>query len=79
MEFLGEVDGVEKVLDEIDSLLEENAPSNARIVAYVVRDATPRTSRGKVDYQRLIQEGIQPGDGRVVFMREDKGAFGSLR
>ena len=56
---------------ELDSLLSKQAQTYIHIEGYVFRNTLPFTSRGKIDYQKLIADGLQGGEDRTVIVNDN--------
>ena len=59
----------EKIASDLDEILHLKAPSYVNVFAYIFRDSLPFTNRGKIDYTRLDNEGLTPGDDRKVLVK----------
>lgn len=59
----------EQIAKELDDILHLKAPSYVNVFAYIFRDSLPFTNRGKIDYTKLENEGINQGEDRKVLIK----------
>ena len=59
----------EAIMQELETIIKENAQSYVNIQGYVFRDDIPYTNRGKVNYQLLEDEGLSEGEKKLVFVK----------
>lgn len=64
-EYKGKEDTIK---DELLDLLHKKAPQYLELLAIIFRDNIPFTNRGKNDYQRLENEGIEEAEDRKVYI-----------